>query len=1129
MKTFILGLCLTLTFSTLFAQNDNYFQGFSRKINGTEFTYQSPIPQVKSSMIIRGQQSFSPLEWESENVKFTKNDDFVNLMWIFSLDVTSNPASFQLHVNGEPWINFENPVNQSKDIIEFEGKMGSRLNFRATLWDNHGDMMGFATLKLPSKALKRNKPVLLKITSSSHGNNAWYMTFQSPIAKKTAIYQNNVVIKSKNGPKHSANIDIIHTGAPVTAKIKVGELEFDMPLNTGYNTTEFSLKKVTEKTEFTARISKPGSQDETVGFTLSPVREWEIYLVQHTHTDIGYTRPQTEILAEHLKYIDQALDYCDETDQYPDAAKFRWTAETSWSVREYLRSRPQSQVDRLLKRMEEGRIEATGMFLNYSEIIDEPALAHQTKTLKLLKERGITVETAMQNDVNGIGWSMIDNLKNTSVKYLTMGVHAHRARKPFNQPTTFWWESPAGNRLMAYRSEHYMAGNMLGITGHQQEVFRNNLSTYLTGLEGKNYPYNIVSLQFSGYVTDNSPPSTVACDIIKEWNEKYEWPKLRSALASDFMRFMEKEHKDELSTKQVAWPDWWTDGVASAANETKVVRKAQINMARNNALLSMGKFLGTDTPELIERDIEEIYDDILFYDEHTHGASESIREPLAQNTINQWGIKSAYAWDAINKSYLLEEKALGFLQETIPVNKEHTITVYNTLNWERSGMVEIFIPYKIAGEGEKINIVDKDGHSMPYHLKSHREEGSYFEIWLTDVPAFGYKTFSILKTAPDFKTPKFNNAFENEFYKIEIDTTKGIITSLFDKELDKELLDKTENITLGQFIYEELESRHELERLTASNRDTVYRPLNIERTTLSDIKLVNTDWNPIYSSIFINGQMPVCTDEKGVDLEIRLYHVQKKIELHYKMKKLPVFTPEAVYVSFPFKLDQGKLAFEAQGGVVNPGKNQLEGSSSDWNTLQNFASVKNQKEQIVFVSDEIPLVQFGAINTGRFYYRLNPKTNHIYSWVMNNYWVTNFKASQLGELRWHYDITSGSDTSDSFAARFGREERIPFAARLQYAGTNSDSALPASKSLLNLQQDNILLVNVTLSADKKGVILYLRETEGKSTTISVKNMVELNQMTEATEVNILEDPIEKQIETIKFSPYETKYIHLSNK
>ena len=145
------------------------------------------------------------------------------------------------------------------------------------------------------------------------------------------------------------------------------------------------------------------------------------------------------------------------------------------------------------------------MFLNFSEIIDEPALAAQTKTLRMLKNSGIDVTTAMQNDVNGIAWCLVDYFHHTDVRYLTMGIHAHRARRPFDKPTAFWWQSPAGNRLLAYRSEHYMHGNMLSLTSGQQDVFRANLSRYLTGLEEKRYPYDKISLQFSGMSPTTRP------------------------------------------------------------------------------------------------------------------------------------------------------------------------------------------------------------------------------------------------------------------------------------------------------------------------------------------------------------------------------------------------------------------------------------------------------------------------------------------------------------------------------------------------------------------------------------------------------------------------------------------------
>lgn len=104
---------------------------------------------------------------------------------------------------------------------------------------------------------------------------------------------------------------------------------------------------------------------------LKPVKEWKVDFIQHAHTDVGYTRSQTEILAEHLRYIDYAPDYCDATDNYPENAMFRWTCEAGWPVDEYLKTRSAEQVARLMKRIKEGRIEVTGIYFNFDELPGE--------------------------------------------------------------------------------------------------------------------------------------------------------------------------------------------------------------------------------------------------------------------------------------------------------------------------------------------------------------------------------------------------------------------------------------------------------------------------------------------------------------------------------------------------------------------------------------------------------------------------------------------------------------------------------------------------------------------------------------------------------------------------------------
>jgi hypothetical protein len=1122
-------MVMLLTSGIASAQEEKarYFKGYAGELGGKRYTYHSPFPDVGDALIIRGRADFEPISWMTEVVPKSYKEDFVSFIWVYGMDTDPEPVPFILSVNGKEWFRFSSPLKSEIGSWSIQGKNGAELKFNVTMLDKFGDEMGFAILKLPTSAIKAGKASALEIAAEAVADNSWFMTYKTGLEEKIDLYQNKVVVKDQNRLLHSLSVDIIHLGDDAHSTIQIEGIETETLLKAGYNHLEILLPRVEEPTRLKARIRIDGRESREEAFILSPVKEWEIYLVQHTHSDIGYTRPQTEILAEHLRYIDHALDYCDQTDHFPDASQFRWTCETSWSVRDYLRSRPQEQVDRLLKRIREGRIEATGMFLNFSEIIDEPALAAQTKTLRMLKNSDIDVTTAMQNDVNGIAWCLVDYFKHTDVRYLTMGIHAHRARKPFNKPTAFWWQSPAGNRLLAYRSEHYMHGNTLNLLGNQQDEFRANLSRYLSGLEEKDYPYKRISLQFSGYITDNSPPSVKVCKIIKEWNERYEWPKLRSALARDFMVFLDEYHEEDIPAQKVAWPDWWTDGVGSAANETKVVRNTHAEIAGSETLLSMARILGQDLPVTINREIEAVYDNLLFYDEHTHGAAESIRDPLAQNTVNQWGMKSAYAWEAAKKSSLLQEKALAFLEPALHKSSLPTISVFNTLNWKRSGMVYLFIDYGIIPDDAYFNITGPDGREVPWQVYQRREEGAYYGIWVEDVPSLGYKTLQVnVGEKSQIQAHVDPAGFENEYYSVTVDPGQGVITQIFDKELNLELVDIHDSLSLGHFIYEELANRHELERLTNTNRDTIYKPLDLKRSSMSNIRLNKKENGSIYQSISLQGDMPLCADRRGVEIEIRLYHHEKKIELLYKMVKLPVYSPEGVYVAFPFRLDEGSLAFEAQGGLVHPGVNQLAGSSADWNTIQNFAVVRNREAQIVFTSKDIPLVHFGDINIGRYYYRLKPETNHLYSWVLNNYWVTNFKASQQGELRWSYSITSSNDPSDMFATRFGRAASMPLYSRVMMPSAGADKTELYSRSLMDLGVPNLLLVNATPSLDGTGVILHLREVEGGHAILDTRSLQEQTGASSITEVSVLEEELQVLTTLLLIEHFETRFIRL---
>ncbi|MDR1223944.1 MAG: hypothetical protein LBL07_13860 [Tannerella sp.] len=917
--------------------------------------------------------------------------------------------------------------------------------------------------------------------------------------------------------RRPVKLTIVNTGNKQSANLLVdGQNTGKITLQKGINSIDADFPEVEAEKEISIGLSAGSKSVEELTAKVSPVKLRTVYLMQHTHTDIGYTKPQTEILAEHIRYIDYAIEYCELTEDYPDDAKFRWTCEAAWAVKEYIMNRPKVQIDKFIKYIKNGRIEVAGMFFNMSEIVDENSFKTFFEPLRLFKDLGIPVKTAIQNDVNGIAWCLADYLPDLGINYFTMGENGHRALIPFDRPTLYKWESPSGKFLYSYRSDHYMTANFWGIDRAEGvEQIAPALFGYLNTLTAKNYPFDAVGVQYSGYFTDNSPPSMHESRIIREWNDKYASPKLRSALFHEFMDDVTARYGDRLPVIRAAYPDWWTDGFGSAARETAASRKTHADMITIQGLLSMAVLKGQTLPAQTPDKIRHTHENLLFYDEHTYGAAESISDPTCDNSEVQWAEKASYVWEALKNAQIMYETSAGLLQNFMPRGEHPTVTFFNTLNWPRSGMLELYIDHEIIPDKKAFRMEDEAGNVIKMQYLHSRREGSYYAVYPENIPAMGYKTYSIIvgkeNVAEALPANIRDFTVENEYFKITLDPEKGDVKSLFDKQLQLELVDAASPWKLGAFVYETLGNRRQME---------LYTLTDYERNGMSDIRISAGDNGPIYQSIRIQGKSACCDDGFGVKIEIRLFHNEKRIELHYAAKKLPVTDPDGIYVAFPFKLDNAKLYFDVQGGVVSPGENQIEGTASDWNTVQNFVTARNDKAQFVVGSNLIPLFQMGGICTGQYQRKKTYDYPHVYSWVTNNYWTTNFRASQEGELRWSYYLTATGDTSNSFASRFGWSSRVPLYARVAPAG--KPNRLPASYSAFRFNSDNFLMTSATPAREKGYILINVRELDGKQTPFHLLDNA--GNALEFSIVNLIEDPIKTGLRETTVPPFGNMFI-----
>jgi hypothetical protein len=626
-----------------------------------------------------------------------------------------------------------------------------------------------------------------------------------------------------------------------------------------------------------------------------------------------------------------------------------------------------------------------------------------------------------------------------------------------------------------------------------------------------------MAIQHSGYLTDNSPPSTLASDLIKEWNEIFVWPRLSTSLTETFFSEMEKNHSAEFPVIRGAWPDWWTDGFGASARETATTRLASSSLTANEAGLTMASLEGIKLPDEIDKSIDLADNALLFYTEHTVGYSESVREPLSQPTMEQRALKESYAWEANRRTASIGEEAMGLLQSKFTREPEPSLIVFNTLNWKRSGLATIYIDHQIVPRGKIAGIFDKEGNRLAVQALQSRSDVTQWAVWLKDIPAFGYKKL-LIKAIDDsqaIREPTNNLTLENKWYKIVTDPLKGTIVSWYDKELSMEIVDKSNKYTMGEFIFEKLGNRSQMESRKLDD---------YIRSSLDTVWFDSMNSGEIWNSIKFYGESETFEGPRGFMIEIRLYNNEKRLDLACSVIKKSIVTPESFYISFPFDIKGGKHFTEVQGGVIETGKDQIKGSSNDWYTVQNFTSVRNDSFQLVMGCPEMPLMQFGAINTGRYTAGAMPQSTNLFSWPMNNYWVTNFNADQRGGHSWTYYLTTSQDASNDFATKFGWGCRIPYLTRILPGSGQGDNNWEGS--FISGWPENVLLVGIKPSADGRSCVIHLRESNGKNSSLELTNGFN-GEILSAEEVDVTGKSISNP--TLNIGPLESKFYRLKIK
>ena len=139
---------------------------------------------------------------------------------------------------------------------------------------------------------------------------------------------------------------------------------------------------------------------------------------------------------------------------------------------------------------------------------------------------------------------------------------------------------------------------------------------------------------------DNYPPDMKISEIVREWNNKWAYPRLIVGTNTMFFKELEKQCSNIRTFRGELPHTDYVVGAISTAKETTINRLTHDQLACAEKLATITS-LAADLPYPAD-DIRKAYDDMMLYDEHTWGKD----YPAGKLQDWAWNEKSHYAYRA---------------------------------------------------------------------------------------------------------------------------------------------------------------------------------------------------------------------------------------------------------------------------------------------------------------------------------------------------------------------------------------------------------------------------------------------------------------------------------------------------
>ena len=774
-----------------------------------------------------------------------------------------------------------------------------------------------------------------------------------------------------------------------------------------------------------------------------------IYLIHHTHFDIGFTDLAGEVIHQQVGYLSDAVRLCEADPEY------RWTIESGSLLRLWLASQNEKNQDRILKFLRSGQMELGGFDM---QMLTETAsfselYANVFRPAQLGKKYGFPVECAILDDIGGFCGELPRMMNEAGLRYLICGVGACQAELPWAKlPHLFYLTSRSGGKILVWNlgidrtekscesmypySVYGLGAAFLGYWGMQEFLGRkdsgitprltdggnkeNPKSTeeafqiLLRRLEKEKYPYEELLLQYGG---DNRGPSPDLAELVRKLNASGKFPEIRFTAPSVFMHAMEEKYSAEIPVLSGFLTDPWNLRMNSVPSALKRFRAAQ----RKYEYL---RLKGITDPVVQEN--------LLLCSEHTFGLNNwgwqtaaaekknGIHDLVFDRVRQSWADKFHYAETAYQRCLALEQKYISGADEA----ETGAVIITNTSPHTVSGNAELYL-------GSSAPVLNglryPDGKKVPFQKIGLNR----YMLEVNNVPALGK-----VRLIPEFSEEyerTFNpvremvpNEIKTNFHTCRL-SADGTVLSVSDKNGMR--------FTDGTFGDFEMEELHDIDQV--NEHCNLLPSVNRKAFHLEDTEGALIENGELFQTVYKHGKCK----EAAADIMFRFWKCHPRIDVRIRLD-IPETSDKTCYrILFPFIGKTGSWFFDQNTGIADPSQ-LLPGAIQEAFLCSRFFLLKEANYSAVICCPDAPVAELGDSRAAQWGTKVpyRPANSHFSGLIGNG--LCNTDAPSWFQLRddFNYSIFLTGGPQNFADAQECWERVTALNARLSYEAEETPSA-----------------------------------------------------------------------------------------